>query len=345
MLPLRWADDTGLAELTAYLDALPPYVRPIVVDGSPEPLFAAHASAWADSPVAHVSPAVRCANGKVAGVLTGMVYARSEVVVLADDDVRYDAESLARLLAAMPGNDLVVPQNVFRPVPWHARWDTARSLLNRCLGADHPGTMAVRRDTFVAMGGYRGDVLFENLELVRTVRAYGGRVRRARDVYVVRRPPTVRHFAQQRLRQAYDDLAQPARLVAELAIVPSMLLARRRPVALAVAGAGAVALAEAGRRRAGGRLQFPAAASLFAPAWLVERGVCVWIAVALRVLCGGMPYAGARLARAATPPRVLRRAQRARRVGCSVAVLDAVRGVPGGESGRGVAPVAERLDG
>ena len=38
-------------------------------------------------------------------------------------------------------HDLVRPQNYFEPLPWHARWDTARTLLNRGLGRDYPGTL------------------------------------------------------------------------------------------------------------------------------------------------------------------------------------------------------------
>jgi len=68
-------------------------------------------------------------------------------------------------------------------------------------------------------------VLFENLEMERTVRAGGGRVRALHDLYVARRPPSTRHFLGQRVRQAYDSLAQPGRLAAELAILPTVLIA------------------------------------------------------------------------------------------------------------------------
>jgi len=40
---------------------------------------------------------------------------------------------------------------------------------------DYPGTMAVRRTAFLRSGCYNGDVLFENLELMRTLRAGGAR--------------------------------------------------------------------------------------------------------------------------------------------------------------------------
>jgi hypothetical protein len=308
VLPLRWADDRGLPELTAYLVRLVTWLPVTVVDGSGPELYAAHDQAF-PSAVRHVRPdpglARTCRNGKVAGVRTGLRLATHDRVLLADDDVRYDLATLHAVLDPLASADVVRPQNVFHPLPWHARWDTARTLVNRAVGSDFPGTLALRRS---ALGpeGYDGDVLFENLELLRTVRARGGRELRADDVYVVRRPPTVRQFLHQRPRQAYDDLAQPGRLALELAVLPLVVVAARR-------GAGAVMLialvvwaaAERGRRRAGGTAHFPVSATLLAPAWLVERGVCAWLALALRAT-GGVPYRGARLARAATPARVLR---------------------------------------
>lgn len=83
-------------------------------------------------------------NGKVNGVLTGIRAATSEYVIIADDDER----ALSRVLALLDHADLVIPQNYFRPLPWHAAWDSARSLMNRALGTDYPGTLAVRRTAF-----------------------------------------------------------------------------------------------------------------------------------------------------------------------------------------------------
>ncbi|KGM02175.1 glycosyltransferase, partial [Cellulomonas cellasea] len=226
VLPLRWTDDADLDELTAYLRGLAGLVQEVlVVDGSPPPLHAAHARAW-HGLVRHERPDPwpGC-NGKVAGVMTGVRLARHERLVLADDDVRHDRGTLTAIDALLDGADAVRPQNYFDPLPWHAVWDSGRTLLNRALGADYPGTLGVRRSILLATGGYDGDVLFENLELLRTVRAAGGREVIARDVLVARRPPTARHFAGQRVRQAYDSLGQPARLVAELALAPALVWA------------------------------------------------------------------------------------------------------------------------
>ncbi|GAT68206.1 hypothetical protein PS9374_03867 [Planomonospora sphaerica] len=313
VLPLRWEEDSGLDELTAYLRGLARHARIIVVDGSPGELFDRHARRWRGLAV-HLRPDgdLGFANGKVSGVVTGLRRATAEHVVIADDDVRYDAAGLARVRALLEEADLVRPQNHFDPLPWHARWDTARTLLNRGLGADYPGTFGVRRSTFVRMGGYDGNVLFENLELIRTVRACGGREARPLDLHVRRLPPEAGRFWSQRVRQAYDDLAQPARMAFFLAVLPGLAAAlRRRRHRAVLTGAGlAVGLAEAGRRRAGGRRVFPFSASLFAPVWILERAVCSWLALAARLTRGGVPYAGRRLRVAAHSVRWIKRHRR-----------------------------------
>jgi hypothetical protein len=254
--------------------------------------------------------------GKVNGVITGVRVASRPRVVIADDDVRYSESALRRAVALLGEADIVRPQNYFEPLVWHARWDTARSLLNRVFSgdlarpsADFPGTLAVRRDSFLAAGAYDGDVMFENLELIRTIRAAGGRELAPLDLYVARRPPTARHFVSQRVRQAYDDFALPLRMAFFLALAPALILARRRPVTVGAAAATAIAVAEAGRRRAGGRAVFPASGSLLAPLWLAERAVCSWLALGRR-LRGGVRYGNSRILRSATPARSLRRRYR-----------------------------------
>ncbi|WP_346623457.1 glycosyltransferase [Blastococcus montanus] len=308
VLPLRWTDDGGLDELTAYLRRLSSWIPVTIVDGSPAELFDAHARAWSGL-VRHMPPLPwPGANGKVAGVVTGVRAAHRERVVVADDDVRFDRAALERLLGLLDTADVVRPQNVFRPTPWHARWDTGRTLLNRAVAADYPGTFGLRRTTFLAMGGYRGDVLFENLEMLRTIRAHGGREHHAADLFVERRPPTAAHFWSQRPRQAYDDLAQPWRLVAALWVWPVVIegLIRRRGRRLAVLALAVTAVGEIGRRHAGGRDVFPATAALWSPVWALERGLFSWLALAARVLRGGVAYGDVRLRTAASSMRRLR---------------------------------------
>jgi len=317
VLPLRWGEPGPIGELSAYLRSIAGAVDEVlVVDGSPAPVFAEHAAALRGV-ARHLAPHpdLDFQMGKVNGVLTGVRECSGELVVLADDDVRYEPSTLRRTVELLDGADLVRPQNHFDEMPWHARWDTARSLLNRVFTGDptfpvgdFPGTLAVRRSALLATGGYDGDALFENLELMRTVHAAGGRVETPLDLYVPRRPPSAAHFLSQRVRQAYDDFAIPARIGAFLALGPLAARSLRRGrIRRLLAGAlASVLVAEIGRRRAGGATRFPVSGSLLAPAWVAERSLCSWLALAAK-LRGGVPYGGRRLRHSATPLRRLRR--------------------------------------
>jgi hypothetical protein len=309
ILPIRRHQIGDIAELTGYLQQLSTMMDVVVVDGSPADIFQHHAARWGELAV-HVPPDVAPAvlNGKVRGVLTGLRLARHERLVIADDDVRYEPAALARIVAMLDNADIIRPQNYFDPLPWHARWDTARILLNRMTGGDWPGTLAVRRSLLQATGGYDGGVLFENLELVRTVRAAGGTEAVPLDLFVRRRPPDARHFWSQRVRQAYDEFARPIRLVVSLCVLPLVvvLMLTRRWWTFALLLGSVISLAECGRWRGGGRAVFPMTASLLAPTWVAERAVCSWLALGARLVYGGVPYHGTTIARPATSMHDLR---------------------------------------
>jgi hypothetical protein len=148
--------------------------------------------------------------------------------------------------------------------------------------------------------------MFENLELVRTVLAAGGTEATLSNVFVRRLPSNASHFWSQRIRQAYDELARPSRLFVQLSLLPAaLLLLKLNPWLVALAVITVIALAEMGRRRGGGRKYFPADTSLFAVAWLAERAICSWLAIASRILFGGVRYNGSVLRQAATPMSVL----------------------------------------
>ncbi|CCQ44147.1 putative uncharacterized protein [Pseudarthrobacter siccitolerans] len=324
ILPLRWTEeserDPELQDLAAYLGRLLEWIPVIVVDGSAPGLFERHRAAFPPG-VHHIRPEPAgggrggsgdsaAGNGKVAGVMTGVYASTAELLVIADDDVRYTRESLAAVVHHLSSADIVRPQNYFDPLPWHAWWDTSRTLINRAWSADYPGTLAVRRSALMATGGY-DPVLFENLELIRTVKAAGGCEKIVPDLFVARRPPKFRHFLKQRTRQAYDDFTQPRRLAAELALFPviacaARLPAGRRRTALLALAAAPVLIAETGRRRHSGTAVFPFPATLFAPLWILERAACIWLALGFR-LAGGVPYAGTRLKIAAHSEAELRR--------------------------------------
>ena len=313
VMPLRrgkTAENTE--EFWTYLRLLSTRVREVIlVDGSSPEVFSAHATALGSSAVQHVPVDTGLVSpmGKVGGVLTGLRLATHERVVIADDDVRYTPDALTRLVALLDIYHLVRPQNYFDPLPWHARYDTARTLLNRLSRGDWPGTLGVRRSLLQATDGYDGAAMFENLELVRTVRAAGGTETAPLDLFVTRRPPNARHFFSQRVRQAYDEFARPLRFGFFLALLPlaAILATRGRWATLGTAFGASMVLAEAGRRRGGGNAVFPATSSLLAPAWLAERAACTWLALGARLFLGGIPYGNSMLRLAANSTKELRR--------------------------------------
>ena len=329
ILPLRWSEPGPIEELASYLRSLEGAVREVlVIDGSPASLYESHERALAGI-ARYLRPHTDLdfPMGKVNGVITGVRECSCERVVIADDDVRYDALTLQRALSLLSDADLVRPQNYFAELPWHARWDTARSLLNRVFTGDlafptgdFPGTLAVRRSSFLRSDAYDGRALFENLELMRTIRAAGGTVLSPLDLYVARMPPSTSHFLSQRVRQAYDDFAIPLRMGAFLSAGPLgiKLLRNGKRRTLALALSTLIGLAEVGRRRAGGAEQFPRSASLLAPAWIAERSVCAWLALGSK-LRGGVRYGGRRLSHSATSMRRLRRRLEADRLVSPVA--------------------------
>jgi hypothetical protein len=144
--------------------------------------------------------------------------------------------------------------------------------------------------------------------LIRTIEEAGGVSISPLDLYVARVPPDAGHFWGQRTRQAYDDLAQPLRLALFLSLAPAViaaLLSRRKRV-VAEGLAVTIALAEWGRRRAGGADRWPAGAALMAPLWVCERAVCSWLALGNRVFRGGVRYREERIKVAANSRRTIR---------------------------------------
>ena len=292
ILPLRTDTPVG-EELIRYVRMLTAICEVIVVDGSPREVFDSFAARCGHL-VRHVAPDAAFAgllSGKVAGVLTGLGLASHERIVIADDDVRYDRKTLGDVVDALEDADVVRPQHYFDPLPWHASIDTARTLINRVAGGDWPGTLAVQRSVLRRAGGDDGRVVFEDLELLRTIKAVGGREAVRRDVFVRRLPPPADRFVSRQVQQAYEELARPVRLAVWLSVLPAMALLARRRGARGVAAAVAVsiAVAETGRRIGGGTRVFPPAASLAAPLWLVERSVAAWLAVGVRLAFGDVP--------------------------------------------------------
>jgi glycosyl transferase family 2 len=324
LLPLRTDDGDDVSELAGYLQMIAGHAEVLVVDGSSTEEIARHRSKFGPR-VRVVATEQHTKMGKVGNVLTGLRHAGHDRVVIADDDVRYTLPQLVEVERRLDRAEVVRPQNYFSPLPWHARVDGARTLLGRVTGGDWPGTLAVRRAAVFDAGGYAGDVMFENLELVRTVRAAGGREHLALDLLIARRPPTTAHFARQQVRQAYDELARPSRLLVSMAVLPATVVAlgRGRGHAVVTVALIIAAAAETGRRRAGGRSAYPMSSVVLAPPWMCWRSLCSWAAVVARMR-GGVKYRDTRIRRAATPMRELRRV-RARQQGSAASSSSGTR--------------------
>ena len=86
--------------------------------------------------------------------------------------MRYSKAAFRRVLLLGDG-DLVRPQNYFSSLSWHARRDTARSLLNRALGSDYPGTLGCAGQCCCAPAGYSVRHLKRMLPVVRQASAGG----------------------------------------------------------------------------------------------------------------------------------------------------------------------------
>ena len=94
----------------------------IVADGSRADVFAEHARLW--SPVsrhAEVDRRFGYLNDKVNGIHTGVELAANEKIILADDDIRYTAADVDRMIALLDLYEMVRPQNFLSPLPWWAR--------------------------------------------------------------------------------------------------------------------------------------------------------------------------------------------------------------------------------
>jgi hypothetical protein len=300
VVPFRQiATDAGtLATLANDFRRLGSRCEIVVADGSPPADFARHDAAWGRL-CRHVplDPRWRFANGKVNGVLTGIDAASHEYVVLADDDVVHERADVDRLCALLAEADLVVPQNYFRPLPWWARVETARMLVNRAIrpAGDYPGTYALRRSVLRRIGPYDGDVLFENEAMRLHFARHGARVVHARNLMIARRPPTFAKWREQRVRQAYEDLDLRSKTAIFAALLPAgglvgvTLGAGATAAYAATVAATAIALAAVGRDGAAASV-IPASTSLAAPLWVLERAVSVHRAAWARLVRGGCRY-------------------------------------------------------
>jgi hypothetical protein len=271
----------------------------LVVDGSPTAVFAAHARIWNEH-CCHVAPDPQYTylNGKVNGVHTGVDLASCERIIVADDDIRYRPEDLKWICHLLDRFEMVRPQNFISPLPWWARLETARILINRgsLRAGDYPGTCGFRRSTMRRVGPYDGDVLFDNEEIVRHFALREANINYATDFFILKRPPTLTKWIEQRPRQAYEDFVMRAKTVAFLSVLPVTVAItvwlgpRAGLLLLAVLFLASVLLSGRGLLRDSAYRAFPVSSPLFAPLWIVERSISVYWALYWKARYGGYPF-------------------------------------------------------
>jgi hypothetical protein len=271
----------------------------LVVDGSAPEVFAEHERAWRNvCRHAPVDSKYTYLNGKVNGVHTGVDLAHCERIIMADDDIRYTAADVERACRLLEQYEMVRPQNYLSPLPWWARMEAARMLINRGVlpTGDYPGTCAFRRSACLRVGHYDGDVLFDNEEIVRHFALRGASVCYARDFFIHKRPPTFHKWMEQRPRQAYEDFVMRAKTALFMSLLPigialAFLLGASAALSFIVlVSASAMLLALRGLVRDKAYEFFPAYLCLYAPLWILERASSVYWALYWRFARGGYPF-------------------------------------------------------
>lgn len=269
----------------------------LVVDGSPPKVFEVHKKEWTNCRHVGVNPKFKYLNGKVNGIMTAVPMAAHEKIILADDDIRFSAADIERMVTGLEDFDLVRPQNYFDPLPWWTRVDSGRILLNRAFipEGDFPGSFGFRKSVFVAAGSFDGDVLFDNEELVKHLQNRGARIDFSTDFFVLRKPPTFEKWLEQRPRQAYEDFVMKKRTAFFLSLLPAHLLLatrrKKRHAALLAMAVSAFSIYKAFKgRRKGANEVMPISTTLYAPAWVLERAVSIYIALYWRLAKGGYPF-------------------------------------------------------
>jgi hypothetical protein len=116
------------------------------------------------------------------------------------------------------------------------------------------------------------------------------------DFFILKRPPTLRKWFEQRPRQAYEDFDMRTKTILFMSLLPSTIAlallsgARAALAFLLVVSICAGLLAGRGLLRDQAYRFFPAHVILYAPLWILERGLSVYWALYWRLAHGGYPF-------------------------------------------------------
>jgi len=302
LLPIRRANFVAkeASELADYFGSLSVAgCEVVVIDGSAERVFQQHDEVWRRV-CRHekVDRSFGFLNDKVNGVHTGVQLASEEKIILADDDIRYRHAEIDRVCELLDRFEVIRPQNFLRPLPWWARMEAARMLINRATlrTADYPGTCAFLRSTMLRVGHYDGDVLFDNEEIIRHFAAARVSIIYANDLFIRKRQPTFRKWIEQRPRQAYEDFGLRIKTALFLSLpllavwVAAVFGWRGLLFYLLCLSIFAISLAMSGRCLGAASEYFPGSVCLFAPLWVLERIASTYWALYWHFARGGYPF-------------------------------------------------------
>ena len=279
-----------LRELANYLSTLSlADCEVVVLDGSAHAMFEENRRVlrWVSRHVA-VRPQHRSITGAVDPVRAALALASCEKIIVAGEQVRYDACGIDTLCRLLDTHEVVEPQDYPDPLPWWSGIDAGRILVHRGLAPDpdHGVTFGFRRSAVRGLRTIEG-VLFDPAEnSARRLASLGAEVFAACELFVRRVPPALDEWMRERPRLAGDDFAMPVKTALFFAMIPMAMLLMAFAGVRAMAGyAGAIAftsIAIAVRGRIGASTVFPLRTCLFAPLWIIERSVSVYWALLRR---------------------------------------------------------------
>jgi len=215
-------------------------------------------------------------------VRTSAELARTEKIIVAREDVRYDVTDIQDICTMLDLHEVVEPQEYLESLPWWGGIEAGRMLLHRGIEPlpDHGATFGFRRAALRALRGFDATA---TLDPVRRLATFGAEVFSAFELFVKRRPPALAEWLRERPRAAGDDFSMPVKTAFFFTLIPmALLLFAFGGARVAIGFTGAVAFGSivlALRGRVGASAFFPLRACFYAPLWLLERSVSVYWAL------------------------------------------------------------------
>jgi hypothetical protein len=280
-------------------------IEVVICDGSDDENFAKNAI-LANGSITHLAVdrhRYRSLNDKVNGLRTGVRVARSEWVIVFDDDMYPKPGQLAAAIAEPPADQVLKLRTYVTPLTVLELIEVARALVSHCLkplGDTSPVYFGRRSILLATLEQMPGNVLFDDREIEKQLRNMGPGVAVHPALLVSREPSVSSKWAQQQIRYAYEDLSLLAKTTLFLGLPIAVLglfgsglgfLAAVLIVTVIVALTAAAAI---GWMRAGLRGCYPLWMVLWAPIWFAVRTVAVPIALWL-LMTGGIRHGGRRI--------------------------------------------------